>query len=74
MIKLEIYDRTGVLETYKLEYLPDVDRFKTQDDIIEYIDQMEINEYKKVAYRNRLWVILDWCHPDKFYRIYMDER
>jgi len=73
MIKLDIYDRTGVLETYKLEYLPDIDRFYTTDDVVEYINEMNVPEWRKLAFKNRLWAIVDWCHPKEFYRIYVSE-
>jgi len=71
MIKLDIYDRRGVLETYKLEYLPTQEGFTDVSSVEYYIDSMDIPHWKKTAFKNRLWCIVEMCHPKEFYRIYI---
>ncbi len=72
MIKLEVYDRVGVLWTSKLEFIPDTINpglFKDRDDIEEYIKNMDIPAWRKTGYLNRIWVVLDQCYPKHFYRL-----
>ena len=71
MIKLQIYNRQGVVWESKLKFIPDTVNpglFNTLDDIYDFIDAMDIPHYKKTGYKNRLWVTVDWCHPKEFYR------
>jgi len=71
MIKLDIYNRQGVISTWKLEYLPNIDRFRDIHDVNGYIDSMDVPHWRKTAFKNRLWSIVEWCHPKEFYRIYL---
>jgi len=68
MIKLQVYDRNKIIWESKLEFISSNARIESRKDIENYIDNMKVPGYKKIAYKTRIWTVIDRCYPDHFYR------